>query len=300
MLQLRVFGPTTTLVEVAGRLRGQRYGRHPVLRPGVDTDRGMLTVEIEPAVADQALSVVEAAGIADDDVALVRLEEITPVRGGHVPSLIWTDMMGQAQSNARPVARYLVFMLVAGVIAGYGVITDNSTLIVGAMAVSPDTLPITAACVALVGLNFSLAWRALGTLALGFAATSAAAAGATGSLAVTGRLPEGFHVGESALSSLVTIGPGTIGVALAAGVAGMLALETRASSAVGVAISVTTIPAAAYLGVALAVADIDRVWGAAAVLGVNVVMLFVGGIATLLVQRFIARRHRASAPIPGG
>jgi hypothetical protein len=39
--------------------------------------------------------------------------------------------------------------------------------------------------------------------------------------------------------------------AFAAGVAVMLSLETRARAAVGVAISVTTIPAAAYLGVAL-------------------------------------------------
>ena len=36
--------------------------------------------------------------------------------------------------------------------------------------------------------------------------------------------------------------------AFAAGVAGMLAVETRASMGVGVAISVTTIPAAADIG----------------------------------------------------
>jgi hypothetical protein len=43
----------------------------------------------------------------------------------------------------------------------------------------------------------------------------------------------------------------TIIVALFAGVAGMLAIETRASAGVGVGISVTTIPAAAYFGIAL-------------------------------------------------
>ena len=59
-------------------------------------------------------------------------------------------MLGQARRNARPVARYLVFMIVAGVIAAYGVIEVNSILIVGAMAVSPDVLPVTAACVGLV------------------------------------------------------------------------------------------------------------------------------------------------------
>ncbi len=62
-------------------------------------------------------------------------------------SLIWADVLGQARANARPVARYLVFMVVAGVIAAYGVIEVNSILIVGAMAVSPDMLPVAAACV---------------------------------------------------------------------------------------------------------------------------------------------------------
>ena len=48
--------------------------------------------------------------------------------------------------------------------------------------------------------------------------------------------------------SLTEVGPGTVLVALAAGMAGMLAYETAAGAAVGVAISVTTIPAAAYVG----------------------------------------------------
>ena len=74
-------------------------------------------------------------------------------------------------------------------------------------------------------------------------------------------------------------------MAFAAGVAGILALETRASSAVGVAISVTTIPAAAYLGVAAGVGEESKAWGALAVLGVNVAVLLVAGTLTLLVQR---------------
>jgi uncharacterized hydrophobic protein (TIGR00271 family) len=300
MLQLRVFGPTTTLGEVASELRRQGYVRHLVLSPSDTADRGLLTADIEPDFADQVLSTAEAAGVPPVDATVLRLEEITPPRGRPAASLVWADMMGQARRNARPIARFLVFMLAAGVIAGFGVITVNSTLIVGAMAVSPDTLPITAACVALVALKFRLAARALATLVIGLAATCAAAAVATGILDATGRLPSGFHIGQSALSGLVTIGPGTIGVALAAGVAAMLALETRASAAVGVAISVTTIPAAAYLGVAAAVGEAHRAWGSLAVLGVNVAMLLVGGIATLLVQRLIARRDRRPASVRNG
>ena len=52
----------------------------------------------------------------------------------------------------------------------------------------------------------------------------------------------------------------TILVAFVAGtLRAMLAFETRASSAIGVAISVTTIPAAAYLGVAIGLGDLRQI-----------------------------------------
>ena len=81
-------------------------------------------------------------------------------------------------------------------------------------------------------------------------------------------------------------------VAAAAGVAAMLSFETRASFAVGVAISVTTIPAAAYVGVAAGLGEWNgALGGAVAVLGVNLVMLLVAGATTLGIQAVIARRR---------
>jgi uncharacterized hydrophobic protein (TIGR00271 family) len=170
------------------------------------------------------------------------------------------------------------------------VINVNGILIVGAMAISPDALPIAAACIGLVSRRFALAGRALATLALGLGATALAAWILTLVLDVLGQLPSGFQVGESALSGLTSVNATTIGVAAAAGVAGMLALETRASAGVGVAISVTTIPAAAYLGVAAGVGELDKASGALAVLAVNVAMISVGGAGTLLAQRRLMRR----------
>ena len=76
----------------------------------------------------------------------------------------------------------------------------------------------------------------------------------------------------------------TVIVALAAGVAAMLSIERQAASAVGVAISVTTIPAAAAINVTLGLGDWDRMVGAAVVLGVNLVSLAVAGSLTLWVQ----------------
>jgi uncharacterized hydrophobic protein (TIGR00271 family) len=203
--------------------------------------------------------------------------------------VVWADLLDQAHVNARPLARYLVLMAVAGVIAGFGVIYRNGILVVGAMAISPDMLPITATCTALVLGRRRLAGRALATLVLGLVMTCVVAGVMTAALNAISALPQDFDVSAAALRGLETVNVSTPLVALAAAVASILALETRASAAVGVAISVTTIPASAYLGVAAGVGEASKAGGALLVLGVNVVMLIAGGCATLLVQRSLRR-----------
>ena len=113
----------------------------------------------------------------------------------------------------------------------------------------------------------------------------------TALLDLTGFLEDGFNVDQSSISELAAhTDYSTVLVALAAGVAAMLSFETRASTAVGVAISVTTIPASAYLGVAFGSGDAAEGLGALLVLAVNVVLLIVSGTATLFVQRRLGRK----------
>ena len=71
------------------------------------------------------------------------------------------EVMGEARMHSRPLGRYLALISVAAVVAAMGVITDNTILIVGAMAVSPDLLPICAACVGIVGRRPGLTTRAI-------------------------------------------------------------------------------------------------------------------------------------------
>ncbi|MGO9750639.1 MAG: DUF389 domain-containing protein [Solirubrobacteraceae bacterium] len=184
-------------------------------------------------------------------------------------------------------------MAVAGVIACYGVVDASPILIVGAMAVSPDLLPITAAAVGLVDRSLRLILKALVTLTVGMAVASAFAAVFAFAQHQLSLLPTGFNINETVLHSLASVNDETIAVALAAGVAGMLAFETRASSGVGVAISVTTIPAAAYLGVAAGLGEATKALGALAVLGTNVVMIVAGAATTLGIQRLVVHRRNA-------
>jgi hypothetical protein len=105
-------------------------------------------------------------------------------------------------------------------------------------------------------------------------------------------LPSAFNIDNTVLHGLVHVDDETIAVAFVAGIAGMLSFETRASSGVGVAISVTTVPAAAYLGVAAGVGEASKALGALAVLAANVALMVTGAAITLSLQRALAHRQR--------
>ena len=289
MLHLRVFGAAPVMERVAESVAALPGAAHVTRTDAGDgAGRALVTADVDPDAADQALRALSDLGVPDDDVWLLRLEGLQPGRRGRrraSSAVVWADLLGQAGEHARPVARFLILMAVAGVIAAYGVIYDNGILIVGAMAVSPDFLPIAAACIGLVARRGRLIGRAVWTLTAGLATTGVVAGELTAVLDVVGLLPSNFKVGEHALAGLTTVNNSTFVVALAAGVAGILALETRASAAVGVAISVTTIPASAYLGVAAGVGEVGKASGALAVLAINVAMLLVGGSLTLLAQQ---------------
>jgi uncharacterized hydrophobic protein (TIGR00271 family) len=292
VINLEVFGESAAMAAVAAKLDAvdgvSRVRLVAATRPG----HAVVVAGVRPRRADEVLAELRTLGVPDADVTLTRAEVVG--RAAHPEtSLIWEDVLGMAGLNARPVARYLAIMFVAGVIGCYGVVDRNGILIVGAMAVSPDLLPITAIAVGLVGLRIRLAWHALLTLAVGMALASAAAAIFTYAQNRFGVIPSGFSIDAPGLGGLTSVSDETLVVALAAGVAGMLALETRASSGVGVAISVTTIPAAAYLGVAAGLGDVGHAEGALAVLGANVAMLVLSASLTLALQRQVARRLTA-------
>ncbi|MGN6216991.1 MAG: DUF389 domain-containing protein [Solirubrobacterales bacterium] len=266
-----------------------------------DPERAYVFVaDVEPVAADPLVAALAELGIGGDDYVLTRVDVVAPQHrrrfgAGGVEGYSWVEVLGQARANSRLLARYLALINVAAVIAALGVITSSSILIVGAMAVSPDLLPICATSVGLVSGNRNLARRAFVTLTLGLGLVVVTAMVLSALLKWTGLLPDGFAVEQSSLSTLAHTDYSTVLVALAAGIAAMLSFETRASSAVGVAISVTTIPASAYLGVALGGGGIDHAMGALVVLLVNVSLLILTGTLTLLVQRLLP--NRSGAPV---
>jgi uncharacterized hydrophobic protein (TIGR00271 family) len=276
--------------------------RRVVRQPDESAEAGqtVFVADVEPVAADELVEAITEMGISIDDYLLTRVEVVAPQRRhltGHrgIDGFAWVEVMGQARANSRPLARYLALITVAAVIAALGVIVSSSILIVGAMAVSPDLLPICATCVGLVAGRRALAGRAFATLTVGMTLVVVTATVLSALLKWTGILPDGFQVEQSSLQTLAHLDYSTVLVALAAGVAAMLSFESGAAAAVGVAISVTTIPASAYLGVAIGGGGIDEALGALAVLAVNITLLICSGSLTLLVQRSLP--NRSGAPV---
>jgi uncharacterized hydrophobic protein (TIGR00271 family) len=294
VLQLRASIPDHQR-EHFGRLLNDHAGVRRVMRQEEGSGAAEVFVaDVEPAAADPLVAAIKEMGIGIDDYVLTKLDVVAPLRhpgrGLGDTGFAWVEIVGQARANSRPLARYLALINVAAVLAALGVITGSSILIVGAMAVSPDLLPICATCVGLASGRRSLALRSFTTLTLGLGLVVVTAAVLSWLLKLTGLLPDGFQVEDSGLSSFAHTDYSTVLIALAAGVAAMLAFETRTSAAVGVAISVTTMPASAYLGVAIGGGGSEDAIGAVVVLAVNVALLITSGTATLLVQRLLPNR----------
>jgi uncharacterized hydrophobic protein (TIGR00271 family) len=86
-------------------------------------------------------------------------------------------------------------------------------------------------------------------------------------------------------------------VAVLAGVAGVLSLTSARSGAlVGVFISVTTVPAAGEMSLALALGSGTDLREAATQLGVNLVGILVAAVATLALQKAVWHRVPRVAP----
>ena len=182
-------------------------------------------------------------------------------------------------------------MVIAGVIAAAGILTDNELLIVGAMIVSPDYGPLAGLCVALVTGRRDRTALSAEALAAGFVVAAVSAAVVALAASFVGLVPAEYLAGDRPVTALIAEPNWTsLIVSLAAGVAGIVALgQAKSGAVVGVLVSVTTIPAAANVGVALALGYPDEALGALTQLLINLGGLIVAGTASLLVGRRLSR-----------
>lgn len=214
--------------------------------------------------------------------------------GAPSDAVVWEEVESRTSENTELSASFLLFMVLACLIASVGILLDSPILIIGAMVVGPEFGPIAGLCVAAVERRGDLVKRSLLPLVIGFPLGISAAF--LFSLAIRGLdlTPSGFSAEHHPLTQFISH-PDEFSfiVAAFAGTAGMLSLTSAKSGAlVGVLISVTTIPAAANIGLAAAYGDGDEWLGAVEQLAVNLSAILLAGIVTLFIQRKLYQRRR--------
>jgi uncharacterized hydrophobic protein (TIGR00271 family) len=241
--------------------------------------------------------------------AAKRAERAT--RGVPSDAVVWEEVEARTSESIELGGNFLAFMVLACLIASVGIFLGSPILIVGAMVVGPEFGPLAGLCVAIVERRCKVALRSLSALAVGFPVGITAAFLFTLISKATGLLDADFSGSQHPLTEFISK-PDDFSfiVACFAGAAGMLSLTSAKSGAlIGVLISVTTIPAAANIGVAAALADWSEWRGAMAQLAVNLTAILLAGVATLRLQRRLyekrRRRHlhegaRAAAGLPTG
>ena len=243
---------------------------------GIHVDGSIAIEEVDTAISDRAEAAVEHA------------------KGAPADAVVWEEVEHRTEENVELSAVFLLFMVLAALIAAVAIFEDSVILLVGAMVVGPEFGPIAGFCVAIVQRRSRLAVRSFVALAVGFPLAITATYLATLIFKATELTPATFGDEDHQLASLISQ-PDFFAffVAACAGAAGMLSLSTSKSGAlIGVLISVTTIPAAANIGVAAAYQDWAAWRGSIGQLAVNLSAILIAGTATLYVQRMLYLRRR--------
>jgi uncharacterized hydrophobic protein (TIGR00271 family) len=211
-------------------------------------------------------------------------------------AVVWEEVESRTSENTELNGVFLAFMALACLIASVGIFLDSPILIVGAMIVGPEFGPIAGLCVAIVQRRRDVARRSARALVVGFPVGIVAALLFALAIRGTDLTPAGFVVGEHPLTDFISK-PDAFSfiVAFVAGAAGMLSLTSAKSGAlIGVLVSVTTIPAAANIGVAAAYGEWAEFRGALLQLVVNLTAIVLAGVGTLFIERLIyVKRRRA-------
>jgi uncharacterized hydrophobic protein (TIGR00271 family) len=307
VIHLRIVAPPDKADRVVDLLTATESTCNVIRLPGAaqQPDGDVILVDVAREEGSVIVSDLRELGIGEEgsiaveevDTQISRAAEraIAAARGAPADSVVWEEVEARTSESAELSRSFLAFMVLATLIAAVGILLDTPILIIGAMVVGPEFGPIAGFCVAAVQRRRGLAQRSAVALAVGFPVGITAAFLATLAFRVSGLGPARFMAGEHQLAQVISSPDAfALFVALCAGVAGMLSLTTAKSGAlIGVLISVTTIPAAANIGVSAAYGDGPGWTGSMAQLAVNLSAILAAGMTTLAVERWLYRRRRA-------
>ena len=190
-------------------------------------------------------------------------------------------MFVQGPKTAQRLINFFVLLLLATVIATFGVLSDSTATVIGAMIVAPLMGPIMATAAAIVMGSAQRALRALALVAAGVVSTILL----SWLLAVV--MPDvTISIGyNSQITSRIEPGLMALVTALASGAAGayIIMREEIADSMGGVAIAISLVPPLCVVGIALSKGSSEAAGGALLLFLTNfLAILLAGGTVFLL------------------
>jgi uncharacterized hydrophobic protein (TIGR00271 family) len=295
---LQVLGASTGAVNVAVQPGAARF-------PDGDMVECDLTAEVAHDVIGQlrALSPRQRGPISVDrmETAFIRThrEMIKQTVNDREVAPVWEVVDANIRANASYPFSFFLLLLCAGLLAAAGILDNSQILIVAAMVVGPEYNAILGAALGITQRHRRPVRRGLVALAIGF--TLATVSCWIFALIIKGLdlTPHDFTQGFRPVTELISQPDVfSILVAVIAGIVGVVSiLQSKVSALIGVFISVTTIPAAASMGVSSAYGEWHDAWGATEQLFLNVIILLVVGVIALVLQRrFWDARTRRVAP----
>ncbi|MGV9538917.1 DUF389 domain-containing protein [Streptosporangium sandarakinum] len=312
MLHLRVISPSERTDEVLGLLDGAvGVANVVVLHGAARSPKGdLVEFDIAREAASEMIDCLRdldldtLGSIAGERVDLsvsevaARAEEEAPGHGDD--AVVWDELAQRVEDDTELSWAFLAFLVIATQIAAVGVIVNSPILIVGAMVLGPEFGAVAAVCFGLLRGDRHLIVRALRTLLTGFAVAIAVTLACALAFRALGWIDTGTLRGHEEIEFIVKPDRWSFVVALLAGAAGVLSVTAGKSSAlVGVFISVTTVPAAGYLAVAVALGRWADVAGSVTQLAVNIAGMVISGTVTLVVQRAYWARFGVRFPARG-
>lgn len=306
LLHLRLIVPAGRTDEVVDLLERTVGTTHLVVLTGAARDPvgDVVLCDVAREAADELIGVLRELGVDEHGAITVertdltlsasaeRAEEDAPGEGAD--AVLWEELSEATHEESTFSVTYVAFLAVATMLAACGVMLDNAILIVGAMAVGPEFGPLAGISTALVQRAPRLVWRSLLALVGGFAAAMVLTAGFAWLMDVLGLFTEAMIEADRPNTAFVWQ-PDWMSfvVAFLAGIAGTLSLTSAKSGAlIGVAISVTTVPAAANAAVAFSYSDYGQMTGSTKQLLANLGGIVLAGTLTLLVQKALWRLAR--------
>ncbi|KUN98892.1 DUF389 domain-containing protein [Streptomyces caeruleatus] len=311
MLHLRLITPSDKTDDVVRLIEKTVGTAHVAVLPGAARNPvgDLVLCDVAREAGDELLTDLQELGIQERgsiaveniDLSLSKRADKAEAEapGEGADAVLWEHLADATHEESTLSATYLAFLTLATMIAACGVVLDNAILIVGAMAVGPEFGPLAGLSTALVQRAPRLALRSLIALVVGFAVAMAVTVGFS-SFMDTLDLFSKEQLKADRPSTAFVYAPDAFSfiVAVLAGIAGTLSLTSAKSGAlVGVAISVTTVPAAANAAVALSYGDTKQTWGSTEQLLLNLLGIVLAGALTLLAQKWLwGKRPRGNAP----